>query len=91
MTGAFIGGVTGAASIAIKVGQIVKMRQPGTRVRTGTSFKTIVHRYKLHGQGFGNVANYSHQASNFAIKNANSLNFVARNSPLIPRDRKSVV
>ncbi len=84
MTGAFIGGVTGAASNAIKVGQAAKMWQPGTSVRTGTSFKTMVHHYKFHGQGFGNIVNYSNQASNFAIRNANSLSFVARNSALTP-------
>ena len=63
MTGAFIGGVTGAASNAIKIGQAAKMWQPGTSVRTGTSFKTMVHHYKLHGKGFGNIVNYTNQAS----------------------------
>lgn len=84
MTGAFIGGVTGAASNAIKIGQAAKMWQPGTSVRTGTSFKTMVHHYKIHGQGFGNIVSYSNQASNFAIRNANSLSFIARNSALTP-------
>ncbi|MGD9570241.1 MAG: hypothetical protein AB7V48_18340 [Sedimentibacter sp.] len=84
MTGAFIGGVTGAASNAIKVGQAAKLWQSGTSVRTATPFKTMVHHYKIHGQGFGNIVNYSNQASNFAVRNANSLSFVARNQALTP-------
>jgi len=82
--GAVGGAIFGGVGAGIKVGKAAKLWQSGTSVRTATSFKTMVHHYKIHGQGFGNIVNYSKQASNFAIRNANSLSFVARNAALTP-------
>ncbi|HIW55835.1 MAG TPA: hypothetical protein H9686_02460, partial [Firmicutes bacterium] len=84
MYGAIIGGITGAISSGVQVANAAKMWQAGTSLRTSTPFKTMVHHYKIHGKGFGNIINYTKQASNFAIRNANSLSFVARNPALTP-------
>ena len=82
--GAIIGGITGAISSSIQVANAAKMWEAGTSVRTSTPFKTMVHHYKIHGKGFGNIVNYTKQASDFAIRNAKSLSFVARNPNLTP-------
>lgn len=84
MFGAIMGGITGAIGSGIRVIKAAKMWQAGTSYRTSTPFKTMVHHYKIHGDGFGNIVNYIKQASNFAIRNANSLSFVARNPALSP-------
>ena len=84
MMGAIIGGITGAISSSIQVANAAKMWEAGTSVRTSTPFKTMVHHYKIHGKGFGNIVNYTKQASDFAIRNAKSLSFVARNPNLTP-------